>query len=341
MKRLIAFSSVAHMGFVMLGIATLTTFGINAAIFGMVAHGLITGMLFFIAGSVKERYHTLEIKRLGGLLMQAPRMGWILGFCAMASLGLPGLAGFWGEFPAILSAYNPAAGLSDGAVPRLHGGRRHRHRARRRLPALALPAHRLRRRRRRSSRDDHIHDVASARVASAWTPMLVGIVVLGFVPEPHLPRSPTRRVHVHATPRRRSGRLIRARLARRRRRGLSPPSTTTRSRPRSCSPARSSCCSSSTCSSPSAASGPRPPIAGLGLLGRARARCSPWPSTAPTASMFGGAYVVDNFALVLKALFLAVGLRRRAAVDQLHRRGRLLRGRVLLPAPVARSSAWS
>ena len=111
MKRLIAFSSVAHMGFVMLGISTLTDFGINAAIMGMVAHGLITGMLFFLAGSMKERYHTLEINRLGGLLVQAPKMGWILGFCAMASLGLPGLAGFWGEFPAILSAYNPANGL--------------------------------------------------------------------------------------------------------------------------------------------------------------------------------------------------------------------------------------
>ena len=111
MKRLIAFSSVAHMGFVMLGIATLTDFGINAAIYGMVAHGIITGMLFFLAGSVKERYHTLEIRRLGGMLIQAPRMGWILGFVSMASLGLPGLAGFWGEFPAILSAYSPAEGL--------------------------------------------------------------------------------------------------------------------------------------------------------------------------------------------------------------------------------------
>jgi NADH-quinone oxidoreductase subunit M len=112
MKRLIAFSSVAHMGFVMLGIATLTSFGINAAVFGMVAHGLITGMLFFVAGSVQERYGTRELKRLGGMLLQAPRLGWILGFCAMASLGLPGLAGFWGEFPAILSSYQPAAGLS-------------------------------------------------------------------------------------------------------------------------------------------------------------------------------------------------------------------------------------
>ncbi len=113
MKRLIAFSSVAHMGYVMLGISTLTSFGISAAIFGMVAHGLITGMLFFIAGSVKDRYHTLEISRLGGLLVQAPRMGWILGFTTMASLGLPGLAGFWGEFPAILAAYNPGGGLSQ------------------------------------------------------------------------------------------------------------------------------------------------------------------------------------------------------------------------------------
>ncbi|MCU1399229.1 MAG: nuoM [Acidimicrobiales bacterium] len=112
MKRLIAFSSVAHMGFVMLGIATLTPLGVNAAVFGMVAHGLITGMLFFVAGSVKDRYHTLEIKRLGGMLKQMPKLGWIMGFCAMASLGLPGLAGFWGEFPAIVSAYSPFGGNS-------------------------------------------------------------------------------------------------------------------------------------------------------------------------------------------------------------------------------------
>jgi len=113
MKRLIAFSSVAHMGFVMLGISTMTSFGINAAIFGMVAHGLITGMLFFVAGSMQHTFHTRELSRLGGLLLQAPKMGWILGFCAMASLGLPGLAGFWGEFPAILSAFSPGNGLSE------------------------------------------------------------------------------------------------------------------------------------------------------------------------------------------------------------------------------------
>ena len=62
---------------------------------------------------MKERYHTLEIRRLSGLLIKAPRMGWILGFACMASLGLPGLAGFWGEFPAILAAYEPGGGLSQ------------------------------------------------------------------------------------------------------------------------------------------------------------------------------------------------------------------------------------
>jgi NADH-quinone oxidoreductase subunit M len=113
LKRLIAFSSVGHMGFVMLGIATLTDVGINAAIFGMVAHGIITGMLFFLAGSVHERYHTREISEIGGgMLQKVPLMASILAFTAIASLGLPGLAGFWGEVMALLSSYNPAEGLS-------------------------------------------------------------------------------------------------------------------------------------------------------------------------------------------------------------------------------------
>jgi len=180
LKRLIAFSSVAHMGFVMLGIATLTPVGINAAIFGMVAHGLITGMLFFIAGSVKDRFHTLEIRRLGGLLVQAPRLGWILGFCAMASLGLPGLAGFWGEFPAILSAYSPAAGMSEALF--------------RTYMVIAsvgtvLAAGYLLWMFQRTAfgnppeefADHHIHDVHGPEWL-AWTPMLAGIVVLGVLP---------------------------------------------------------------------------------------------------------------------------------------------------------------
>jgi NADH-quinone oxidoreductase subunit M len=114
LKRLIAFSSVGHMGFVMLGIATLTPIGINAAIFGMIAHGVITGMLFFLTGSIKERYHTRSIAEIGGgLLKTMPKMGVVLGLTAIASLGLPGLAGFWGEILALLSAFNPAPQLVD------------------------------------------------------------------------------------------------------------------------------------------------------------------------------------------------------------------------------------
>ncbi len=114
MKRLIAFSSVGHMGFVMLGIATMTDVGLNAAIIGMVAHGLITGLLFFLAGSMHHRYHTREMARLGGNIKLMPVMGGILAFTAMASLGLPGLAGFWGEFMSLVGAYNPLGSLPLG-----------------------------------------------------------------------------------------------------------------------------------------------------------------------------------------------------------------------------------
>ncbi|MCY3926598.1 MAG: NADH-quinone oxidoreductase subunit M [bacterium] len=181
MKRLIAFSSVAHMGFVMLGIATLTPFGINAAVFGMVAHGLITGMLFFLAGSVKDRYHTMEMSRLGGLLQQAPRMGWILGFCVMASLGLPGLAGFWGEFPAILASYNPAEILNE-AIFRAYmviaavGT----------VLAAGYLLWMLQKTAFGNAREEFADspDVtdASPREYLAWAPLLVLIVVLGFFP---------------------------------------------------------------------------------------------------------------------------------------------------------------
>jgi NADH-quinone oxidoreductase subunit M len=112
MKRLIAYSSVGHMGFVMLGVATMNEIGINAAIIGMVAHGLITGLLFFIAGSMAHRYHTRDMNRLGGQMILMPKMGVILGFAAMASLGLPALAGFWGEFMSLLASFNPLPGLS-------------------------------------------------------------------------------------------------------------------------------------------------------------------------------------------------------------------------------------
>ncbi|MDP9847169.1 complex I subunit 4 family protein [Streptosporangium lutulentum] len=113
LKRMIAYSSVGHMGFVLLGFATLTPVGFNAALFGNIAHGLITALLFFIAGAIKERYGTSVMPTLGGgMLSRLPRLGSLLTFACVASLGLPGLAGFWGEMLALLGAFEPAAGLS-------------------------------------------------------------------------------------------------------------------------------------------------------------------------------------------------------------------------------------
>ncbi|MEU3217896.1 NADH-quinone oxidoreductase subunit M [Streptomyces sp. NPDC006971] len=120
LKRLIAYSSVGHMGFVLLGIASMTPTGVNGALFANIAHGLITGLLFFLVGAVKDRYGTADLDTLSGatgaaLYGRAPRLGGLLAFAAIASLGLPGLAGFWGEMLALFGSFAPAEGLSRPA----------------------------------------------------------------------------------------------------------------------------------------------------------------------------------------------------------------------------------
>ena len=113
LKRLIAYSSVGHMGFTLLGIATMTQVGIDGALYASVAHGLITGLLFFLVGGFKERYGTTDLYALGrGLYGRSRRYGALVAFTAIASLGLPGLAGFWGELYVLVGADKPAAGLS-------------------------------------------------------------------------------------------------------------------------------------------------------------------------------------------------------------------------------------
>ena len=113
-KRLIAYSSVGHMGFVVLAVTTFTVGGVQAAVFASVAHGLITALLFFLAGAVKDRYGTGDLAELSALYGTVPRLAGVLAFASMASLGLPGLAGFWGEMLAIRSAAYPAATLPRG-----------------------------------------------------------------------------------------------------------------------------------------------------------------------------------------------------------------------------------
>lgn len=119
LKRLIAYSSVGHMGFVVLAAATFTVGGVQAAVYASVAHGLITGLLFFVAGAIKDRYGTTDLAQLKVLYGRVPRLAAVFAFAAMASLGLPGLAGFWGEMLAIRAALDQSAVLPGGTFATL------------------------------------------------------------------------------------------------------------------------------------------------------------------------------------------------------------------------------
>ncbi len=105
LKKMVAFSSISHMGMVMLGIGCLSDIGITFAIFQMFAHGLITAVLFMVCGMTGHIVGTREIPLLGGLAGKLPIYATFMMIGFMASLGLPGLVGFWGEFPLVYGFY--------------------------------------------------------------------------------------------------------------------------------------------------------------------------------------------------------------------------------------------
>jgi NADH-quinone oxidoreductase subunit M len=111
LKRLVAYSSVSHMGFVTLGIFVFDQHGLQGAILQMVNHGLITGALFLCVGIIYERTHDRTIAKMGGLAARTPVWAALFGFFVFASAGLPGLSGFVGEFLVLLGTFeaNPAA----------------------------------------------------------------------------------------------------------------------------------------------------------------------------------------------------------------------------------------
>ena len=126
-KKLVAYSSVAHLGFCVLGLFALNAAGISGGVLQMINHGLSTGALFLLVGMVYERYHTRQLDDLGGLAARLPLLACIMVFIAMASIGLPGLNGFVGEV-LVAGRHVPAASGVRGAR---HDGRR----ARRLVPA--------------------------------------------------------------------------------------------------------------------------------------------------------------------------------------------------------------
>jgi NADH-quinone oxidoreductase subunit M len=104
-KRLVAYTSVSHLGFVLLAIFVWNTLALQGALITIISHGISTGALFVLAGLIQERIHTREMDRMGGLWDTAPRLSGVGLFFALASLGLPGLGDFVGEFLILLGAY--------------------------------------------------------------------------------------------------------------------------------------------------------------------------------------------------------------------------------------------
>jgi NADH-quinone oxidoreductase subunit M len=105
MKKLIAYSSVAHMGFVTMGIFTFTTQGVDGAIYQMLSHGLVSAALFLSVGVVYDRLHTREIAAYGGVVERMPLYAACFMVFTMANVGLPGTSGFVGEFLTLLGAF--------------------------------------------------------------------------------------------------------------------------------------------------------------------------------------------------------------------------------------------
>lgn len=116
MKKLIAYSSVAHMGFVTLGIFSFTEIGVQGAVFQMLSHGLISGALFLIVGVVYDRMHTREISAYGGLVSRMPIYAALFMLFTMANVGLPGTSGFVGEILTMVGAFQASTWAAAGAA---------------------------------------------------------------------------------------------------------------------------------------------------------------------------------------------------------------------------------
>jgi NADH-quinone oxidoreductase subunit M len=112
LKKLIAYSSVAHMGFVTIGMFTLNEQGVQGSIFLMLSHGIVSSALFLCVGVIYDRMHTREISAYGGLVNRMPRYALVFMIFTMASVGLPATSGFVGEFLVLMGAYEKSGWLA-------------------------------------------------------------------------------------------------------------------------------------------------------------------------------------------------------------------------------------
>ena len=170
-KRLVAYSSVSHMGFVLVGVYAWTELTMQGSVVQMLAHGFSTAALFMLAGALQHRLHTRDMAQMGGLWLVMPRMGAIAMFFIVASLGMPGLGNFVGEFLILLGAFGvnkiitvmATLGLVSGAVYALIAMQRvYQGAARNYAPMQDF----------------------GGREMTAIIPMMIGLTVVGVYPQP-------------------------------------------------------------------------------------------------------------------------------------------------------------
>lgn len=171
-KRLVAYSSVSHMGFVLIGVYAWNELTLQGSVIQMIAHGFSTAALFMLAGALQHRLHTREMPEMGGLWLDMPRMGAIAMFFIVASLGMPGLGNFVGEFLVLMGAFKvnvtitviAALGLITAAVYAL------------------IAMQRVFQGERNATRQD-LEDFGTKEV-TIMVLMMVGLVFLGLYPQP-------------------------------------------------------------------------------------------------------------------------------------------------------------
>ena len=173
LKRLVAYTSVSHLGFVLLGIFFWNPLALQGAIMTMICHGLSTGALFVLVGGLQERIHTRDLDRMGGLWTVAPRLSALALFFSLATLGLPGLGDFVGEFLVLLGSYKVSVALTVVAT----------------LGILASTFYALRMMQRAffgpNTNSWQLPDL-TPREGLIMTVMVLGLLWLGFYPQPVL-----------------------------------------------------------------------------------------------------------------------------------------------------------
>jgi NADH-quinone oxidoreductase subunit M len=170
-KRLVAYSSVSHMGFVLLGLYAWNTLALQGAVMQMVAHGVSTAALFMMAGAIQHRLHTRDMHKMGGLWHNAPRMGACALFFAVASLGLPGLGNFVAEFLVLFGLFAVQPWIAVVAAMGLIGAAIYS------LWMIQLTFH-------GESKENREFADFGGREITTMAAMMVALILLGLYPQP-------------------------------------------------------------------------------------------------------------------------------------------------------------